>query len=217
MVWKAPWVASEQSNMMLWNMVSKLPVGVFASWNNVAGFIQQRIAPSVAWSGGILSSVSGVFNTSADEGKNTPGKRYGTSEEVGKEIERLMVRYFFSEDTTAGNEEAKLCLKKDKDVSWGACDDYEDYMTALCAQEREMRDANASMQKLKVQVFYAASDMMIGKGGQEYFDRLWGRDGVEEVIDFESKELPDTDHDSALLDQHAGAMERIFEQVARRN
>lgn len=194
--------------------MSKLPVGMFSSWNSVAGFIQQRIAPSVAWSGGIISSVSGMLNTSTDEGKNTPGKRYGTSEEVGKEIERLLVKYLFSEDTTAGNEEAKLCLKKDKDVSWGACENYEDYMTSLCTQEREKMSAGDSMQKLKVQAFFAASDMMIGKGGQEYFDQLWKQGNDSGVIDFESKELPETDHDSALLDQDAGAMERIFEQIA---
>lgn len=198
--------------MALWNLVSKLPEGAFGSWNSIAGFIQQQVAPSLAWSGGLIS---GVFKAPT-AAPNPPGKRYGTSEEVGKEIERLQTKYVFSEDTTAANEEAKLCLKKGDSAIWGICDDYNEFVSSVCAQEKDWASADASSSKLKLRVYFAASDVMIGKGGQEYFKKCWQKGGVSEVIDFESKELPGTDHDSALIDQDAGAMKIIFAEVGDR-
>ena len=200
--------------MALWNMMSKLPVGVFGAWNNVVGFIQQQVAPSVAWSGGLVTAVSGMFKTSTEE-TSTAGERYGTSEEVGNEIQRLQTKYFFSEDTTAANEEAKLCLKKGDSVTWGICDNYEEYVRSLCAQEREMRSKDPSLPKLKLRAYFASSDVMIGKGGHQYFDKCWGQDGVSDVVDFESKELPGTDHDSVLIDHDIGGIKDIFAEIGQ--
>jgi hypothetical protein len=196
-------VDSNHSQMTFWNAAAKLPNGMIDSWNSVAKVIQQNIAPSFAWSGAMLSSFTGS--------KATPsGPKYGVSEEVGQEIEKLQVKYFFAENTTAANEEAKLCLRK---TIWGESGDYAEWVTKFCAREREAQQQMSSRPKVVVKAYFAASDMMIGKGGKEYFDKCWTQDGVSDAVGYESTELPDTDHDSALLDHEKGAVKHIFEKI----
>ncbi|KAK5172044.1 uncharacterized protein LTR77_003681 [Saxophila tyrrhenica] len=209
-----PWVDTEQSKVFLWSAASKLPVGMFDAWNGLGKFIQTQIAPSLSWSGGVISAVSGVFS-SKPSCAMTPGQRYDTAEDVGKEIEKLQVKYFFEEDTTAANEELKLCAKKDVSVTWDVCDDYETYVQTFCTSERARKDSHQDEPKLEMHVYYAESDMMIGKGGQAYFDKCWNQSMVSEVVDYHSVELSGTDHDSALIDQDKGAMKHIFAAVGR--
>lgn len=200
------------------SMASNLPVGVFAGWNKVVQFINTKISPAVSWSGGVASASSGLLGSgdgSESTDQTSPGDRYGASEEVGKEIEKLEGKYFFAEDTTAGNEEAKLCLKKGPPGSWGICEDFEEYVRDFVAQEKDRVSSGSTGAKFKVQVFYAESDIMIGKGGQKYFEQCWKQDGVAEIIEFESKELPKTDHDSLLIDVKKGALGSIFQEVSR--
>jgi hypothetical protein len=162
----------------------------------------------------VVSAVSGLFGDPKED-PSPPGKTYGTSDEVGKEIERLRMEYFFAEDTTAANEEAMLLLKKDRSVGWGVCADYHECVRTLCSREQQRRQADSSVPKLVVRVFFAESDVMIGKGGQKYFDDCWKQDGVSDAINYESKELAGTDHDSALIDQEKGALKAIFGEVGR--
>ncbi len=210
----APWVHNEQSKVFLWNAASKLPISMIDSWNSVGKFVQTQIAPSISWSGGAFTAVSGLFSTKTDDAL-TPGRRYGTTDEVGKEMEKLQVKYFFEEDTTAANEEAKMCLKKDGLVAWDVCDNYETYVRTLCTRETEMRRTRTDEPRLKVQVYYAESDVMIGKGGQSYFDECWSQSMVAGAVDYSSKELPGTDHDSALIDQEKGAIRHIFAEIGK--
>ena len=205
---------------MLMNMASALPDGMFNSWNKLNKFIGTNVAPGLSWSAGIVASVSGVFQTGPsnnDSGQTSPGERYGTSEELGKAIENLRTKYYFAEDTTAANEEARLCLKKGGSGTWGVCESLETYVQNLVKQEEQRRRSELAQPKLRVQVYFASSDIMIGKKGQEYFEQSWKKDEVIERMHFESKELPGTDHDSALLDLKKGALESVFEDVRNAN
>ncbi len=207
----APWVHYEHSMVALLTAASKLPDSWIGHWNSMAKFIQLRVAPTLSWSGGLVSVVSGVFKQTEAP---PPGNRYGTSDEVGKEIEKLTMKYLFEEDTTAANEDMLLCSKKDASASWGICDDYTECVKSICDQERSRRDADSTAAKLQVQLFFAESDMMIGKGGQEYLNKCWSQDFVSDVVEVSSQELEGTDHDTALLDIEKGALRTIFEAVA---
>ena len=209
-----PWVHNEHSHATLMNLASRLPTNMLDSWHSVNKFINEQIVPAASWSGGVVSSITGLFSNSTDS--NDLAEKYGTSKEVAKEIERLEIKYLFAEDTTASDEEAKLCLKKEGSDTWMACADYRAYVTSLAKQEQERRVSNPRESKLKVQVYYAESDIMIGKGGQKYFEECWKQDDVSQVIDFDSQELPGTNHDSALFDPKKGALKSIFEEIKRR-
>ena len=62
---------------------------------------------------------------------------------------------------------------------------------------------------------FAASDIMIGERGKEYFEACWRQEGIAEVIDVESKRWPETNHETVLLDFKKGAMISVFKDVKR--
>ena len=200
------------------NWASKVPNGMLDSWNGVIKFVNQRIAPVTAWSGGIITSSSGLFKANTENAElecTRLAEKYGTSAEVAKQIEKLGFKYFFEEDTSAGNDEARLCLKKGDSDAWLICDDYKEYVQSLLDMEKKRAQPESSQPKLKIQVYYAESDIMIGKGGQRYFEECWNRKDVLNVVDFESRELPGTNHETALDDHKRGALKSIFEEVTR--
>ena len=212
-----PWVHNEHSEAMLTNLASRIPTSMFNSWHSIVGFINQKIAPSVSWSGGVVSSVSGIFSSdSSSSSDDNLVEKYGTAPKVAKEIERLVGKYFFEgEDVTGANEEAKLCLKKKGPGAWMICEDYQAHVESLTQQEKERVRSGSERPRLKVHAYFAESDVMIGKGGQKYFEQLWSQDGVSESIEYQSHELPGTNHDSVLIDHKKGALKTIFEEVKR--
>ena len=46
--------------------------------------------------------------------------------------------------------------------------------------------ASMDRAKLKIQMYFAENDIMIGEGGREYFQKSWKQSGVEELNDVAS-------------------------------
>lgn len=69
--------------------------------------------------------------------------------------------------------------------------------------------------KLKVEAFFAGSDIMIAKRGQKYFEQCWQSEGVNGKVDFATSTFPKANHDSLLVDQKQGAMKIVFERIAQ--
>jgi len=67
---------------------------------------------------------------------------------------------------------------------------------------------------LKLTAYFAASDNMIGKGGQKYFEQCWENANSHGQVEFEAKSVNDTDHDSITLVEK-GCLEEVFGEVAR--
>lgn len=136
-----------------------------------------------------------------------------------------------------------LCLQKDVAGSWGPCDNYESYADALetklqeyyQSQEREEGgstgasaataelNTSASQHRFVLKVFWAERDNMIGKKGEEYFDKCFQRftrDGQssnsehKSCLSYESEVVPDTDHNTLCLPQY-GAYSKILEDIWR--
>ena len=211
----APWVDNEHSKVTLMNLASKLPVTLIDSWHNVMGFVAQTIQPAVAWSGGVSSAVSGIFQTSTDPSQSDAAlaKKYGTSGDVAKQIEKTATKYFFAEDTRGGTEEAKLCLKKGGSNLWLVCEDYKKYVQDLLTKEKERSSTDSTRRLLKMRVFYAESDMMIGEGGKQYFEECWKQSALSEHVAFESETLPGTNHETVIADFEKGALQAVFDEI----
>lgn len=194
--------------------LSKLPTVMLSSWSSIVGFINQRVAPTASWSGGIFSDVSNLFQAESQATSTDMLDKYG-DEETGKEIEKLQSKYMFAESMTGGNDEARLCLKSNGEGLMGVCENYERYVTVLSEQEEKRRGRRGhAATLLKVSIHFAGSDIMIGKGGKDYFEKCWTQAGVEEAIDVSSTEYAGTNHDSVLVDFKRGALRGIFETVA---
>ncbi|KAI6880332.1 hypothetical protein D0869_07477 [Hortaea werneckii] len=213
-----PWVHNEHSRATLMRIASALPSSWIDSWDTINRFLLDNVMPVFSWSGGAMASMSSAFQSEAgavDTSEMTLRQKYGVSEEAGKCIEKLLMKYWLSENTIAANEEALLGLKKGRSSDWGVCDDYEAFVQLCAQQEQQRQTASMDQAKLKVQMYFAENDIMIGEGGREYFNKIWKQSGVEELIDVESRRLPGTNHDTAVLDPEKGALKHIFEQVAK--
>jgi hypothetical protein len=56
---------------------------------------------------------------------------FGISMDVKKEVDRLVFKYPFEENTVGANDEALLCLKSTIRKDWNACEDYAECVTNL--------------------------------------------------------------------------------------
>ena len=178
--------------------------------------------PSAAWSGGLLSSAASVFSSSASTDlpaaevstSTTQAERYGVDEETAKEIDSLLLKYRFAEDIQGANEEAKLCLRKCEDGAWGEAWDYAACIRSIAQNERALQEQNPGRANLRVEGLFSGSDIMIGKGGREYFEKCWQHDDVKNSVEFMTKTYPKANHDSLLIDYKKGALRDVFEKVA---
>jgi hypothetical protein len=219
----APWVPVTQSNATLMNYASKLPANVIDYLSPLQGFIVSKIAPTLSISSGLFSSTAalvggGPKDTDSPIQAGSPedaAEKYGVDIETAKIMRSLAVKFNLAEDTTGANEEAKLCLMKGGKADWGALADYEACVQSIADREKER--AQAGEVKLRMEAAFASSDVIIGKGGQEYFEKCWRREGIADGVDFASRTCEGVDHDGVLVDFHKGALKGFFESVAKRH
>lgn len=68
--------------------------------------------------------------------------------------------------------------------------------------------------KLTFHVYFSSSDVMIGKGGQQYFEDCWRQGNEDGKIEYKAKVAEDTDHDSIILPEK-GWIEEVFGEVKK--
>jgi len=218
----APWVPTADSKAPLTSLASKLPANVINYLSPLQGFMVSKVAPTLSFSGGLVSSTAALVGGGAKviDGPTQTGspedaaEKYGVDIETAKIMRSLVVKFNLAEDTTGANEEAKLCLMKGGKADWGALADYEACVQSIADREKER--VQAGEVKLRMEAAFATSDVIIGKGGQEYFERCWRREGVAGSVDFASRTCEGVDHDGVLVDFHKGALKGFFESVANR-
>ena len=97
-----------------------------------------------------------------------------------------------AENTKGLNDETRLCLKKG--VTWGECEDFDEYIKNLAAREEQ----GVAGAKLRVKILFAQQDSMIGQRGRQYMEECWERNCRTETgqaFDVLVKTVDDTDHD----------------------
>lgn len=217
----APWVPTTHSSATLTTIAAKLPTNLLDSYAGLNTFVNSKIIPSASWSGGIISSAAALLSTSASTDipgaetstSTTPLERYGFDEDTAKLIEKFSAKYQFTENTTGVNEEVKLCLRKCDDTDWGEAADYSSCIRKIAANEAALGSRESNAAKLRVEAFFAGSDIMIAKRGQDYFEQCWQGDGVKGKIVFTTSMFPEANHDSVLIDQKKGALKIVFERI----
>ncbi|GAB7338129.1 hypothetical protein MBLNU457_4485t1 [Dothideomycetes sp. NU457] len=214
-----PWVLPKYSHCKLMDSASKLPNSLIASFGGLQKFFVQNVVPSISWSGGVVGQVGNLFSKGEEredqESKERYSRCFGVSEVFKDEVEKMAIKYLFAEGTGV-NDEAPFVLQKNMPAEyWGAASDYEGLVRDLIKSEKGRRSENLHQERLRFRAYFAESDMLIGEGGKEYFERCFrGADGIEEVIDYQSETVPESNHDSAPSPVK-GAIEKIFEDVKR--
>jgi hypothetical protein len=95
-----------------------------------------------------------------------------------------------------------LCIQREgKD--WGV---YSSLPSSICL----LREHSQGV--FTVKVYFAETDVMIGKGGQRYFEKCW-KEGNGHVR-FEAKVVKGTDHDNIPLTEK-GVVGEVFREVKK--
>ncbi|KAL7929317.1 Alpha/Beta hydrolase protein [Trichoderma chlorosporum] len=212
----APWVDPAHSKVTTWQMAQYIPTRAFGLWNH--------ITPAFATSGTIFNKANSFFSSSigAGEGQELSSQdinrqklasTYGIPRDTQLEVESVLMKKIFDENTSGANDEALQCLRKGKGWSWGECDDYSVFVTDLVSTERQRKKLEPGFHermKLKVRAYFAESDVMIGVGGQKYMEHCWGwqETTFDDVVDFNSVTVAGTNHDSVV--QSIEVLEKLF-------
>ncbi|KAJ5762183.1 uncharacterized protein N7511_005565 [Penicillium nucicola] len=217
----APWVDPAHSLKTSMQMLQYIPNKAFDLWHRIPKFFMLQAAPAFASSGAVVKKVTNAISsndtTSHDNSRQEKQRRhieevYGLSRDVQAELDNLMHKYMFEEETVGANSEALQCLRKEPTNTWGKCEDYEVFVRDFVKLERG-RDGKAT--PLKIQAYFAESDVMIGKKGQIYFEERWcGTDEeYKDVVEFASTTISGTDHDTLALSVEV--WEPIFKELIR--
>lgn len=187
-------------------------------WDEITGLIVNKVSPTLASSSGGLSAFAGVFrgkdgtekkkNEVEDEERKCE-EGYGMSLSVKKELDKMMRKYIFAENTKGANDEARLCLKSTEGCGWDACEDYPEFVKNLKQNWEQKTDEEGGKGKLKVKIMFAEEDAMIGKKGMEYFKECWTQEKCGRGIEVECMQTEGTDHDT-ILNPEKGLIQLIL-------
>ncbi|KAJ5142653.1 uncharacterized protein N7515_001440 [Penicillium bovifimosum] len=208
----APWVDPAKSGNTTMKLAQYIPTPAFKLWHHIPRLFLVQNGSPIAKSGAVVAGFSASFPSKSNDAqaKNRQyiEENYALTLEQQKEIDSAMMQAMFQEDTVGSNSEALQCLRKETNT-WGKCEDYEVFVRELVEVEK-----GTDGSPLGVRVFFAESDSMIGKKGQDYFENCWaqtrGRD-LGGVVEFESKTVAGTDHDSLV--QSAEVWESVFREM----
>jgi hypothetical protein len=239
----SPWVAPQHSGVKAMATLAMLPSSVLNHYDGVLTFVTKVMKPPFAFSAAALAAIgwgsAGAhrddmkLETTAQSNKKDRRKPHerddvcrdvlGVSLAESQARWEEIVKRLWKEDISGINGEAMLCLQKPIAGSWGICDDYETMPQKL--EERIHQSSGSSTGSsgrercLDVKVFWAETDKMVGKGGEEYFDtcfEAFRRDSHAEReggLEYQSKVVPQTDHESLCL-PHYGALTEMLQEVS---
>jgi hypothetical protein len=169
------------------------------------------------WSSGAFNSLSSLLKRSTEFDTETDAAlRYGVNNALAKEIEELVGQYIFTEGALGANDEARLCLKKGGKDLWGVTENFKEFVQILAASITSQHSPGVEDAKLHVRLFFAESDVMSGKKGEEYFDHIWRQnEACRQAFDVKSISVPGTNHETILGYHRVGALSRVFDEVRR--
>lgn len=196
-----------------------IPASAFSVWHLIPKFFVLKAGPALASSGAVVTKASNVISGGGQDDSELETNRqrmetvYHLPRDVQIEIDALVMKKVFEENTVGANSEALQVLKKGPALSWGKCEDYETFVREVVDRERDRRSAgnNEGIAKLKVAAYFAETDALVGPKGQAYMEECWkGKEEGEfgDVIDFETHTVHGADHDSVM--QSAVVLEKLF-------
>lgn len=190
--------------MVIWSMASSLPRSLVAQTGKLATFVNSTLGPAL----GVSAAVSGSmlqFGVRAQR-----AGREGPDVDFEESARERVAEHIFAGSVRGLGQEVQVLLRngveKDGWSDWGDFD----------VLARRLADAvrNAGGARLKMDVFFAESDNMIGDAddkGARWFRACWRDvDGVE----FASEMVKGSDHDG-LWNLRWDVMERVFKTMTR--
>ncbi|KAK1574672.1 uncharacterized protein LY79DRAFT_565421 [Colletotrichum navitas] len=222
-----PWVHPSHSGVAIMRAAAALPDAVLGRFHTLTGFFQRNVAPVTEFSGVGFRAVSEMLPSMwganpapaaspaqvAATAASGVDARMATFEQA---IWKRIIDKVFVESVQGPSEEAVLLLKRAEHPGyWGSWEDHDQLVTLLAEGEAELGAGGpaADGARLKVDVYFAEEDHMIGTGkGPKWFEDCWRAERRGDRIDFSSCVVPGAEHDN-IVDLGFDVFERIFRQV----
>ncbi|RAK95809.1 alpha/beta fold hydrolase [Aspergillus ibericus CBS 121593] len=208
-----PWVEPKHSDILSLKMAQMLPKAILHQYDKLMNLFV-KAAPSFSASAAVFSAMASSIPSTRAEGPSRSEAclaGYGMDEEAAKVLDRLAMEYICQEDTSGFNDEAVICLKKGPGL-WGACEDLPVYLQGLVQAEERYREGHPNEQPLKLKVFFAESDGMIGPKGQKYFEDCFAQADLRGAVCFDSVVEKGTEHDT-LWTSDTGVFEKVLREI----
>ena len=196
---KGPYVDVAQSGVRLLQAAQILPSGVFGGLDTLSRTVATTVGPAIGSSISFAFSLLPSKPAPESENRTRWKTEYGVSAAVLDGDAACEAMYC---ETLAGmNDEARLCLRKDGST-WEACDDFEAFVKKLDEKEKDRTE------KLKVRIYFAEEDSLIGEKGKQYMEKCWSE---VDAIEYSSVTVPGSNHDSLVTT--AAVLEEIVRDV----
>ena len=133
--------------------------------------------------------------------------------------------YVFEENINGANQEAMLCLRRgfrEDQTAWSLFEDYDEGVRKIADSETNRTailtqtepELQHQRQKLKVRAYFADEDSMVGPQGAQWFEKCWQQQGVSKAVDYESKTVPDSGHDT-IVESEKGIVAEVFNAIVQ--
>ncbi|KAE9382225.1 hypothetical protein N431DRAFT_539622 [Stipitochalara longipes BDJ] len=217
----APWVHPSRSGATAMQLMKIFPNGVFSNLDSVALWFRDNIAPVTGFSENIIgtigASVSSLFSIQASHNQSESVLDNEASFVFDEEIRPVVVDLAYVENVQGLSQEALLFLKRGNAHDWGPWEDYDRYVPMLADAQKSYRKPDSNSRKLKVDVFFAEADIMIGESaGPKWFDECWRESSHGPDIEYQSQFVKGADHDG-IFNLRWGVVEKIFTEVRSRS
>ncbi len=197
----APWILPAHSGSGLLTLAECLPNFAVRQADKLAVMVTNYIAPAVGVSAGLSSFL--MPQRVQDDGDESV--RF---EE--KTVWPALMKKLYEEGVDGVGEDAVVFLQKaDGAAGWGDWGNYDGLVVRL--REVLAREGKG----LRVRVYYAEKDVIVGDGGKEskgakWLDQCWAGDGTE--VEYRSRTVQGVDHDH-IWDLRWGVIQEVFRDV----
>ncbi|KAI3331672.1 hypothetical protein HD806DRAFT_478014 [Xylariaceae sp. AK1471] len=207
----APWVHPSHSGVSTLKLAGLLPNGLVGSYDRLVQFVG-TMGSALHFSNVLAGLVPSLSRESDPLAPGADPDAVALEESLSPEVLRRVT----NEDVRGISHDALLLLKRDEYPGcWGTWGDYDTLVPMLAQAERQRRTTDSSTASpLRVHVFFAESDRMIGTTvAPVWLDNCWRSEQRGDGIDYRSVTIPKTTHDN-ILDLRYGVVENIFQEVA---
>ena len=207
----APWVDPTHSGCLTY--LAYVPDAMLSKTSVLIKFFINNINPALMFSSGVVKSI-GKNTTSGVESDTPEFMDYDPEiKSLEPELNNIIPKLMFSGENPGASDEAFLCLRRGK-YTWGAFRDYDEAVQMVVKQERDLTVHSSTsdgrkVEKLRVEVFFAEKDGLVGNRGEEWFRKCWTDAAPDDYIIYTPETVPGTGHED-IAEPGTGVVHRIM-------
>ncbi|GAB1312489.1 hypothetical protein MFIFM68171_02699 [Madurella fahalii] len=208
-----PWILPAHTGSTGLSILQHLPVSVLANTDKFARLVNNHIGPTLGTSFGLtLNLLEKLIPASLTNGGDAAGGGDALPEGAAfeEEIWASVIDRVYAEGVQGISADAVVLMQRVDGVDgWSDWGDYDRLVPRLAEALR------AAGVRLRVDVFYADKDKMIGDGGSRgplWFDQCWNETSRAGVIDYQSRTVKGADHDG-IWSLKWDAVQEVFGRI----